>query len=608
LKPFSSESRAEGFDLRLDREDAIDDIFNMVQVVPLQPLSTPTPSPTPPSQIKTIRLQQGLEGFQGFTDTYLSKWQPNKTFAKKTVLALRINNVMVSLLKVDLSAIPRGARILDATLHLTRVDPRSPTVRVNAYALLRDWDENATYNRASKGMKWQRPGALGSRDASKTPINATPVVVPKGGTATFDLTTLVQTWVKDPTQNHGIILRGESNTNKQYSFGSSDARKLSLRPYLEIRYIADGATPTAPPPSPTPTPAPPTATPTHIPSPSPTPPPPPTATPIPTPTPRPTAAPTQTPTPSPTATTTPSPTPTPAATCSLRLEQRLQVGPHPKGVTAWPQGFLVGMFDDGSLAVFDGKLTKVATSGQAANDVVYRNGLAYLVHRNSADISVVDPVARNVVATIPVGKLPWGAAANDERLFVANFADNTVTTIDLDTNQPLATTSVHGLPALAAAGADTGYITHLDGYVSVIGNDGTVRTTFGPLPGGEAFGVALDETGNRLFVSNRRTKQVVVLDSRSGEVLRRVDVAPYTPYALAFDARWGLVFALDAVRDQLLAIRPDTGDIVAQGDVSRQDAKHGGQFLAIAANGERVYVPAFDAGVVDVFRVEGCRR
>lgn len=284
------------------------------------------------------------------------------------------------------------------------------------------------------------------------------------------------------------------------------------------------------------------------------------------------------------------------------------MGPHPKGVAAWPKGFLTGLFDDGSLAVFDGdNVSRVATSDQGANDVAYRHGRAYLIHRNSANVSVVDPARGQVEAVISVGELPWGAAANDSRLFVANFADNTATIVDLTTNQPIATTAIHGMPALAAAGAQAGYITHLDGYVSVIGNDGALRGTFGPLPGGEAFGVALDEARNQLFVSNRRTKKVLVLDSRSGEVIRQLDVAPSVPYALAFSPQTGLLFAVDAEANRLLSIDAETGEIMARTPVDAQNARHGGQFLALSSDGSRVYVPAFDAGVVDVFEVAGCR-
>jgi len=316
-------------------------------------------------------------------------------------------------------------------------------------------------------------------------------------------------------------------------------------------------------------------------------------------------APTYTPTKPPAATATP--TATPAGQCSLILQQRVPVGPDPKGVAAWPNGFLVGIFDDASLVIFDGAVAKVTTSGWGMNDVVYQHGRAYLIHRNSGGVSVLSLARRQVIATIPVGALPWGAAANASRLFVANFADNTVTTIDLNANQPIATTPTHGMPALVAAGAEAGYITHLDGYVSVIGNDGALQGTFGPLPDGEAFGVALDEGGRRLFISDRQTRRVWVLDSSSGEVMRFIDLSPNAPYALAFSSQTGLLFVLDAVANQLLAIRPETGEIVATAPVSAQNAQHGGQFLAISEDGAFLYIPAFGAGVVDVVKVEGCR-
>ncbi len=626
LPVFSKKSRASGFDLRLDREDEINDIFSMVQVVPIgerPPLApsptpvvsptataTPAPTPTPSGEGLTIRLQQGMNGYEGVLDTYLSAWHPDTVYNKKTVLAVRINNIMSSLIKFDLKQIPPGSKVLKATLHLTRVDPRDPTVRLNIYALRRNWDASATYNRATKKVAWQKPGATGQKDADPEPLNDAEVVVPPGGVADFDIAAIVQKWVNNPALNKGVIIRGKSKVNKQYSFGSSDT-SASLRPYLEIRYI---------PPTPQPT-ATPTATPTSTTTPTPTststPPPAPTATAPPTTTPTATAGvttqpPTATPIPptaTPTATATAAPTATPEPTCLLQLARTVYTGPHPKGVAAWPEGALLGMKDDGSLAVVtqDGNISHIGTSGEGANAVVYSdNGLVYMVHRDSNNVSVIDPFIKRQLDIIEVGGLPWGAASSRDRLFVANYADDTVSVIDLTADRVMATRDIHAMPALVAAGSNRVYVSHLDGYISVIGYNGAILDVFGPLPDDSAFGVALDEAGHRLFVSNRAGREVLALNSDTGEIIKRIDVAPNIPYALSYAPATGLLYVVDAVNNRLLGIQPDRGEVFANMGVSRQNADHGGQGLAVSSDGRLVYVPAYEAGILDMFKAGRC--
>ena len=633
LSRFSKRSRAAGFDLRLDRADAIDDIFSMVQVIPVNerppltptpgvPTATPTSTPIPGEQ--RVRFQQGLNGYQGVVDTYLSVWHPNVSYNKKTVLAVRVNHIMSSLLQFDLKQIPPGSKILEAVLHLTRVDPRNPTVRLNVYKLRRRWDGAATYNRSRKNVAWQKPGALGLKDADPNPLNARPFVVPPGGEADFDVAAVVQKWVNNPSQNFGLIVRGKSNINKQYSFGSSESDRQEVRPYLEIRFIPPTPRPTATPAATstfTPTPLP-TATATPLPTMTPaatetatTQPPPPlpaTATSTPTAAPPHTSTPTPIVSPSPTNTplpvVTPSPTATPFPACQLRLEHTIAIGPHPKGVAAWPPGAIVGMQDDSSLTIVenDGQVSHIRTSGNGANAVVYGNGLGYMVHRNSANVSVIDLRAGRQIAVIPVGNLPWGAAANENRLFVANFGDRTVSVVDLTTNRPVATTAIRSMPALVATGSDRAYITHLDGYISVIGSNGAVLDTFGPLPDHSAFGVALDEAHHRLFVSNRQGREILALNSDTGEVLKRISVSPNVPYALTYAPATNLLYAVDAVNNRVLGIQPERGEVFANLGVSRQNADHGGQGLSASEDGGLLYVPAYDAGALDILRASRC--
>ena len=630
LPRLSNRSRKPGFDLRLDRADAIDDIFSMVQVIPVgkRPPASATPTPTPAPTLapgtgeRTMRLQQGLKGYTGVTDTYLNAWAPDTPFFGREALTIRVDNAFAGLIRFEIASIPAGSEIIDARLHMVRTDANEPNVWISAFEVRRPWSYDATYNRASQDVFWQEPGALGKSDVYQLSINEIPIAVAQGEALDLEVTELVRKWLAFPEQNHGIILRGESNVNKRYTFGSSDAPEQDVHPYLEIRFLLPTPTPTptatsTPTPTSTFTPTPtstatatatstatatPTATPTATAQP--------TATATLTPVPTATATPTSTPTAIPTATPTVTPTNTPATACTLHVARTVEVGAHPKGVAAGPNGAFVSLFDSGRMMAVgnDGSTKLFIGHGTGANGVAYaaNSGLAYMLHRNSANISVFDTYSQRKIAQLPVGRLPWGADNNDQRLFVANFADNSVSVIDTMTNQVVATTGIHAMPALVAAGTDRAYISHLNGYISVVDNNGALLKTFGPLPHDNAFGIALDEAGHRLFVSDRTGKAISVLDSNSGAVLRQISVSPGTPYALAYHADSKALYAVDAANNRLMGILPATGRIFDNISISLQNAEHGGQSLAVSADGYTVYVPAYEAGTLDIIRAGRC--
>ncbi|NOX62089.1 MAG: DNRLRE domain-containing protein [Chloroflexi bacterium] len=309
-------SRASGFDLRLDREDEVDDIFHRVLVRPLGPApgcpgvctSTPTRTPWPtrtPTPTPVIGGQyfyrQGTGGYQGARDSTILAWEPNQSFSDAPTLQIRKDNVASALLYFDISDIPPQREVASATLRLFRIDDRPHTLELNAYPLRRSWDDDVTFEQAQDGRAWQTPGATGVLDAASTPLNQEPIPVLPGGSVQLDVTDLVQRWVSNPARNFGLILRGNTINRVLTSFASGEYEDEARRPALEIILKPPTPTPTTTP-TPTPTPTPtrtPTPTPTHTPTSTPTP----TATP--------TYTPTFTPTPSPTPTFTPTPTETP---------------------------------------------------------------------------------------------------------------------------------------------------------------------------------------------------------------------------------------------------------------------------------------------------------
>ena len=562
LKPYHEDSWAEGFDLRLDRHDDLDDIFHMVRVVPNPTTPTPTatstptttqtptttPTPLPPTATPTPittsrRFQMDLNGYSGVQDTAISFAMPNERFDTEPSLVVQKDNEYAALVYFDLASLSQDIVIQRASLGLNRLDDHDSTLRLSVYKLLRRWTNAATYERAAPGQPWGQPGALGISDASSAPIPPASIPLPPNAALQFNLTNMVRDWVANPDDNKGLILRSD-DADPEYTFASSENEVNRLRPYLDVVYEIGEQTPTR--------------------------------------------------TPSP-----PNPTPTKVA-CAPQQLTSVTVGVHPKGVAAGPEGAQVGLYDSAELAlvVDDKPGGNVNTNGQGANAVAYWQGLAYMVHRDSDTVSVSDLSTLRQIDTLDVGRTPWGADAEAQRLYVASFYDNTVSVFDLTNRQLVSEVSVAGQPALVAASNDRAFISHLNGYVSVVSADGALIDTFGPVTGDDAFGITVDETRNRLYVGSRNARSVLVLDSESGDEVERYQL-DVQPFALGYNPATKQLLVVDAVNDQLLALDTQTGELISSHSLSKQNADHGGQGLAIWDN--KIFVASYEVGRLDIF-------
>jgi hypothetical protein len=280
---------------------------------------TPVPSPSPtttltPTMTRTpfpgghniITLQQGVGGYRGTSDTYISSWSPTSNVVHQANLLVKNDSVYSSLLRFDLSSMPAGSTINQSTLRLFAYNrDNAGSFDLEAYRLLRPWvDAEATWNRAAEGHPWGVPGANDTlTDRNPNPVD---VVTVSSINAWYDLdiTELVRDWTANVEGDNGVVLRGFGPLSLLYHFASSNHPLISLHPQLVIDYAA--------PERPTPTPI--TPTPTDTPTPSATPGISPTAT----------VTLSVTPSPSPTPSLTVTLTPTPAVTPTPGLEEQIQ--------------------------------------------------------------------------------------------------------------------------------------------------------------------------------------------------------------------------------------------------------------------------------------------
>ncbi len=279
-----------------------------------QPTNTPPATPTQPAYGPpvTVRLQEGMDGYNAARDTYISRWYRSSNFGRAPILYVRTEDgagpthELLFFFRLD-QVVPQGARVERAALRLYSASRnRNAAILLRAYRVLAPWSETqATWLQAANGRPWEQAGAFGSQDRDPTPVGET-VFNATHTWLEIDVTSAVSEWASNPSANFGLLVQGFRYNNGpqvQHSILSSEYPAANLRPVLEITYREPIATP----PTPTPTstlPVSPLPTPTPVASSTPTVPP--TATPTATATWTPTATPTFTPTPTPT----PSPTPT----------------------------------------------------------------------------------------------------------------------------------------------------------------------------------------------------------------------------------------------------------------------------------------------------------
>jgi len=203
------------------------------------PTHTPTPTPT------TVYFQQGMDSYAGMTDATISSWYPTTNFGNDGRLSVRANDVIATLLRYDLSAIPPGSIVLDARLYLWGVW-RSNTgfTNVSAYQLLRRWDEaSATWQLAMAGVRWGTDGANNVMTDRLSNSAGTGQAAVLGDWTMLEITNLVQAWVSYPASNLGAVLKANGPVAVQYDFASSEYPTVSQRPLLMVHYIPGGAAP-----------------------------------------------------------------------------------------------------------------------------------------------------------------------------------------------------------------------------------------------------------------------------------------------------------------------------------------------------------------------------
>jgi YVTN family beta-propeller protein len=262
------------------------------------------------------------------------------------------------------------------------------------------------------------------------------------------------------------------------------------------------------------------------------------------------------------------------------------------------------------------------------------NGLAlsensdklFVANSGSDQVAVLDANSGYaVLATIDVGRKPFGVAIAGGIAYVTNFDDRTVTLIDVSTLAVLDTVGVGHHPGLPAAVGDHAYVPIHSQYlgwrskdpvaerdyvqrnrgsdtgVAIVYSDGRVERILQEHIG--FFAAAVDEANERVYITKRdgTAEGLYVLNLVDSGLLKFVPMLrpyavaanPITNHAFVVQGDMDEVYVLDGADDYRMIRAADTDP--NNGDVPGQ---HGGQ--GIGVNGDEVYVSNYVSGTLTI--------
>ncbi|MHC4712700.1 MAG: putative Ig domain-containing protein, partial [Planctomycetota bacterium] len=195
----------------------------------------------PESAQQEVTLQQGLNGYTGWEDTWITVNAPDTTAGSDIQGDMENPARVLQLHNFDLSGIPAGSTLQQAVIEVYISDVITSTPSVSAFRVIQPWvAAEATYNNASASIPWAAPGLLSGTDYTATDF-AQSSTISSPQWATIDITAIAQGWFDSSYANEGIMLKlGPAGHLRSYM--SEYAGDPTLRPKLTITYIPAGLT------------------------------------------------------------------------------------------------------------------------------------------------------------------------------------------------------------------------------------------------------------------------------------------------------------------------------------------------------------------------------
>jgi YVTN family beta-propeller protein len=172
----------------------------------------------------------------------------------------------------------------------------------------------------------------------------------------------------------------------------------------------------------------------------------------------------------------------------------------------------------------------------------------YVANYADDTISIIDTSSNSVVDTLTdAGGTPNGVAYDpiNDRLYVTNRMSNTVTVIDLASRQVLGTITVGDRPegiAFNPVTADIYVANFGSNTVSIIYDTAVVATL---QVGSEPSQIAVNPAMNRIYVTNHGDHSASVIDGTARMVIGTIGGLAMAPYGIAVDPALNRVYVAD---------------------------------------------------------------
>jgi YVTN family beta-propeller protein len=252
------------------------------------------------------------------------------------------------------------------------------------------------------------------------------------------------------------------------------------------------------------------------------------------------------------------------ASCNAYVTGKTNVGPAGHGP--------LGPYQLAPKGSDDAYVAKLGPGGPFAY-IANANGTVTVIDTASNTLFDTDPATAGVQADIPVGLRSEGVAVHPDgtRVYVANFANGTVSVIDTTTTPQMVTqTLMLGCCVRGVAVSPDGtrlYVTQTSGLLTVFDTtaNNMLDSTVTPNPvstGGSALGVAVTPDGSKVYVTNSSPNSVSVVTFPGGTATvttiplgfqdpTGVAIAPTSP-PKAYVTHLSGVSVIDTANDQLI--------------------------------------------------------
>ncbi|MCG5430912.1 Ig-like domain-containing protein [Mycobacterium sp. MYCO198283] len=244
-----------------------------------------------------------------------------------------------------------------------------------------------------------------------------------------------------------------------------------------------------------------------------------------------------------------------------------------------------------SVPVLPAQLTNQSSTTVGTNPfgVAVAGSRAYVANQGNDSVSVINTSTNAVVATINVGSSPMGVAASADgsRVYVAG--NNTVSVINTATNTVVSNITTGGGQSYGIAVNPSGtrvYVTQTGNNRVVVINTATnavvANITVGATPGG----LAVSPDGTRVYVANFNANTVSVINTATNTVVGSAIAVGANPYGVAVTPDGTRVYVTNAGSNSVSVINTATSAVVAT--VANVGLTPWG--LAISGDGSTVYV------------------